>query len=198
MRRILLLVFALVAASVLALPAHAGVGAHVAIEDFFFSPGVKTLPLANDLPVLWDNGGSFGHTAISNGGADFIDTGTIASGETGVAYLYGSGTFPYHCSIHENMKGKIRVRMRASPRAFVEGGSSTITYGSLFTKGIRWDVQRRRNGNAWTTIRSGTLNSSLTFSPSRPGRYDFRARTHDLSGHVSGWSPSRTVKVSAA
>ena len=198
MRRIVPLVFALAAASVLALPAHAGVGAHVAIDDFFFSPEVRSVLVTDDLPVYWDNGGSFGHTATSNGGADFIDTGTIASGETGIAYLYGAGTFAYHCSIHANMDGTIKVRPKANPRAFAQGGSSTITYGSPFTKGIQWDVQRRRNGNAWTTIRSGTLTASLTFSPSRPGTYDFRARTHDLSGHVSGWSPLRTVEVSAA
>jgi plastocyanin len=181
----------------LSAPATAGEvpPAHVAIVEFEYLPATKTVNVSTNINIVWDNGGDFPHTATSNGTVNFIDTGSIASGESGQAYFYGSGSYPYHCELHEFMTGAIKVKPTAQPSSFAVGGSSTVTYGNMFSKGVTWDLQRRRNGGDWVLVRSASSKASLVFSPSRTGTYEFRARTRDFDADVSGWSPIRKVTV---
>jgi plastocyanin len=171
---------------------------HVAVDDFAFLPASKMVPVSTNINIVWDNGGDFTHTATSNGGLGFIDTGDIAPGASGQTYLYGSGTYRYHCAYHSSMTGEIKVRPTTSDASFAVGGSATITYGNPYSKGVTWDLQRRRNGGEWVTVRSFSLKSTLVFTPTREGTYDFRARTRDFSGDTSAWSPYRRVWVTAA
>jgi plastocyanin len=196
-RRSLALVAAVLALSVLALPAHAGVAYHIAIPGFSFDPATKTVPVNTSMSFSWDNGTSFVHTATSNVDGLF-DTGDIAPSASGIATLFGAGTYPYHCERHpDSMKGTLKARPKASKITFAVGGSSTITYGNQFTKGVTWDLQRRRNGGDFVTIRMNSSQWSMTFSPTRAGTYDFRGRTHVFGGATSAYSPIRTVTVTA-
>ena len=196
MRKFLLPAVAFACVIAFAPPSFAGsVSYHVAIVEFSFTPAITTVPVSTSIGFAFDNGGAFTHTATSDVG-DFIDTGPILASTSGYAFLYGSGTFPFHCAVHPSlMKGTIRVRPRASKTSIIVGGSSTITYGNAFSKGVRWDLQRRYNGGAWVAVRTNTLLPYLVFNPTRAGTNDFRARTHDFAGHVSGWSPFRRVMV---
>jgi plastocyanin len=195
MRRTLAVTLAAVSLALFASPAMAVSATHIAIDDFFFSPQTKTVPVASSLPLEWDNGGSFAHTATSDVNG-FFDTGQIPAGNTGVDSLAGAGTYKYHCTNHSTMHGTLKVRPTVSAASIGVGDPVTITFGIALQKGFTFDLERRRNGGDWITMRSQTDFSSATFTPSRTGTYDFRARTHNPLGKVSGYSPMRTVTVS--
>jgi plastocyanin len=197
MRRPFLVALAVSFAALTGLPANAqGVVVHIGIEDFDYLPRTKTVNVSTDIHFAWDNAGSFTHTATSNGGTGFIGTGDISPAATGEAYLYGSGTYRYHCYYHPSlMNGVVKVRPTTSDASFALGGSATITYGNAFSKGTSWDLQRRRNGGAWVNVRVDTLDPDIVFSPTRRGTFDLRARTHNFVDETSGWSPIRTLKV---
>jgi hypothetical protein len=149
----------------------------------------------SSLSFAWDNADSGTHTATSDE-AGFFDTGNITSGTTSSPVgIHGAGAYPYHCKIHSSMQAVIRVRPTASDTAITVGGSTIITYGDSTSKGLTWDVQRRRGTGDWVTVRTGTALTSLTFKPGRTGLFAFRARTHDGDA-VSGYSPPRKITVS--
>jgi plastocyanin len=75
----------------------------VTMKDLKFKPG--TIHISPGDRVVWTNLDHVKHTATS---ARF-DTGKIKPG-TAVAVKFSSkGTYPYHCTIHEDMHGKIVV-----------------------------------------------------------------------------------------
>jgi plastocyanin len=173
----------------------AGSSTHIAVDDFFFMPQTKTVPVASSLPFSWDNAGGFPHTATSDVNG-FFDTGQISSGNSGAGSLFGAGAYPYHCTNHSSMHGTIKVRPTVSASSIGVGDPVTITFGVMIQKGYTFDLQRRRNGGAWVTMRSETPFSTATFTPARTGTYDFRAKTHIVNTiRVSGYSPKRTVTV---
>jgi plastocyanin len=49
------------------------------------------------------------HTFTADDGHSF-DSGTIDPGGTATIKALPAGTYPYHCSIHDFMKGKLVVR----------------------------------------------------------------------------------------
>lgn len=87
-----------------ATPAVGG-GAKVGIRDFAFHPGKLTI--GRGTRVVFANNDSTTHTATSSGN---FATGRIRPGHSAVVTFNRSGTFPYHCSIHNFMHGKIVVR----------------------------------------------------------------------------------------
>jgi hypothetical protein len=92
------------------------------------------------------------------------------------------------------MIGAIRVRPTASDTSVSVGDSITLRVGADFLKGVVFDVQRRRNGGDWVSVRSDTFDPTPTFRLTRAGTYEFRARTElYLQGKRSQWSPIRAV-----
>ena len=103
----------------------------------------------------------------------------------------------------------IRGPDRTDPRVSVTSISSAV--GSRVAR-VRWsgtdprlatgtagigtyDVQRRREGGSWVTVRSRVTGSSATLSGRRGVRYQFRVRARDRAGNVGEWSPTRSVTV---
>ena len=80
--------------------------AQVGIEDFTFSPGDVTAAVGET--ISWTNPDSAPHTATLDDGA--CDTGNIAQGATAGLVFDAAGTYPYHCTIHPNMKGTITIQ----------------------------------------------------------------------------------------
>jgi plastocyanin len=86
-------------------PAHSSASVRVGIHEFAFHP--HTLTVARGTKVVFANGDPIAHTATSAGN---FATGHIRPGHA-VAVKFGqSGVFPYHCSIHHFMHGKVVVR----------------------------------------------------------------------------------------
>ncbi|HEX3173543.1 MAG TPA: cupredoxin domain-containing protein [Solirubrobacterales bacterium] len=79
--------------------------AHVGIREFAFHPGKLTI--GRGTKVVFANNDTTAHTATSGGN---FATGRIRPGRTAAVKFEQSGTFPYHCSIHNFMHGKIVVR----------------------------------------------------------------------------------------
>jgi uncharacterized protein YkwD len=64
------------------------------------------------------------------------------------------------------------------------------------TAGIAsYDVQRRRRGGSWTTIRSRVTGRGLTTQGRRAVRYEFRVRARDRAGNLGDWSAIAGVTI---
>jgi len=78
----------------------------VKVDDFKFTPATLTVKSGDGIAVTNDD--STAHTATADDGKAF-DTGALDPGATQTITLDKPGTYPFHCSIHPFMKGKIVV-----------------------------------------------------------------------------------------
>jgi plastocyanin len=81
-------------------------GAEVKIDNFVFGPQTVTVPVGTT--VTWTNKDDIPHTAVSTEGvfkSKVIDT------DEKFSYTFAkAGTYPYYCSIHPKMTGKVVVQ----------------------------------------------------------------------------------------
>ncbi|MFK4226612.1 cupredoxin domain-containing protein [Streptomyces sp. NPDC019890] len=81
--------------------------AHITIKNFTFSPA--NLQVHPGTKVIVENQDSVTHTVTATGAKAF-DTGDIDAGETATFVAPStSGSSPYICTIHPNMKGTLTV-----------------------------------------------------------------------------------------
>ena len=78
----------------------------VGIENFAFAPADVTAAVGET--ITWTNSDSAPHTATLDDGA--CDTGNIAQNASAGLVFDAAGTYPYHCTIHPNMKGTITIQ----------------------------------------------------------------------------------------
>jgi plastocyanin len=81
-------------------------GNAVTIQGMAFSP--QTLTVAVNTTVTWTNNDGVTHTVTSDGAV--FASGNVAPGGTFSYQFTSAGTFPYHCSIHNSMTGKVIVQ----------------------------------------------------------------------------------------
>jgi plastocyanin len=169
--------------------------ATVIVQDFSFSPHL--LKLAQGGSVDWDNGGPHTHTSTQNGSLALWDTGNIPSGTTSSSVtLKAAGSYPYHCSIHPDMHGVVKVPVKVSPSSGSPSTTFTITLTSATQSGFTYDVQKKVGSGSWTNWKTGVTNRRVRFSGSN-GHYAFRSRLHRTSdGAKSGWSPPKSITIS--
>jgi plastocyanin len=79
----------------------------VKISNFKFSPATITVKQGARLSVTNDD--STAHTATADDGQSF-DTGTVDPGASKTISVSKPGSYPYHCSIHPSMHGKLIVK----------------------------------------------------------------------------------------
>jgi plastocyanin len=79
--------------------------ANVNIVDFAYNPNSVTI--AATQTVTWANGDSTAHTVTFDSGPD---CGNVAAGSSLAANFGTAGSFPYHCTIHPQMKGTVVVQ----------------------------------------------------------------------------------------
>jgi amicyanin len=82
-------------------------GPTVTIKNFSFSP--KTLNVKVGTKVTFVQEDSIPHTATGSGAADFINSPTLAKGQSYSVTFTKAGTYPYICSIHPYMHGTVVV-----------------------------------------------------------------------------------------
>lgn len=80
-------------------------GSAITIRNFEFSPNRLTVKARATVTVR--NSDSTDHTVTADGGA--FDTGRIRGGATATFTVTKPGTYPYHCDIHQFMKGVLEV-----------------------------------------------------------------------------------------
>jgi plastocyanin len=78
----------------------------VKIDNFSFAPGTLTVPV--DATVTWTNRDDIPHTAVSTEGA--FKSKVMDTDEKFSYKFTKAGTFPYFCSIHPKMIGKVLVQ----------------------------------------------------------------------------------------
>jgi len=88
----------------------------VSIEDFSYAP--DSIVVSAGTPIQWSNGGTYAHTVTSDNGVftstdlagPGVDTyGNPTAGATYSRTFATAGAFPYHCTHHPTMKGKVIV-----------------------------------------------------------------------------------------
>ena len=85
---------------------EAKAGTEVKVDNFTFSPETLTVPVNST--VTWVNKDDIPHVIASNDGlfkSKALDT------DQKYSYTFGkAGTYPYYCSVHPKMVGKIVVQ----------------------------------------------------------------------------------------
>ena len=77
----------------------------VSIINMTFTPA--TITVTAGTTVTWKNNDNMTHTVTAND--DSYDSGNIGSGSSFSKTFSIAGTYPYHCSIHPSMTGKVVV-----------------------------------------------------------------------------------------
>jgi plastocyanin len=78
----------------------------VTMKGLAFNPSALTINKGAN--VTWQNDDSTTHTVTSDTGA--FESGNMSPGNSFTHQFNGTGTFPYHCSIHPSMIGTITVQ----------------------------------------------------------------------------------------
>jgi plastocyanin len=168
----------------------------VSIMSHGFMPHTITANQGDTVKWTQDEVGAQ-HTSTSNKG--FWSSGTLNTGASysQTAAFMNAGTYGYHCAIHTDMTGSVRVPLKA-PDADANG--FTLRWSSLSSTppNRSFDVQKMAPGTStWVSLRTNTTTRSAFLNPTRNGTWRYRARTDNRSnGKSSGWSPVKTVTVS--
>lgn len=85
--------------------AHAGRRVEVTMRGNSFRP--RTVEIAVGDTVVWINRDIVRHNAV---GAERFDTGKLRGGERFAWVAADTGRIEYRCTIHQRMRGEIRVR----------------------------------------------------------------------------------------
>jgi plastocyanin len=80
--------------------------AAVKIDNFVFGPQTITVPVGTT--VTWTNSDDIPHTAVSTDG---VFKSKVMDTDEKFSYTFTkAGTYPYYCSIHPKMTGKVVVQ----------------------------------------------------------------------------------------
>ena len=100
-----LISFQAVPLGVAAAPAAAG-KAEVKIDNFSFSPAALTVKAGTQ--ITWTNGDDIPHTVVSD---DKVFKSKVLDTDEKFSYTFiKPGTYPYFCSVHPKMTGKVIVQ----------------------------------------------------------------------------------------
>jgi plastocyanin len=101
----LLLLFA-GSASITAKAQSSAANADVKIDNFSFGPETLTVPVG--ATVTWTNRDDIPHTVVSTDG---VFKSKVRDTDEKFSYTFDkAGTYPYYCSVHPKMTGKIVVQ----------------------------------------------------------------------------------------
>ena len=80
--------------------------AMVKIDNFVFGPQTITVPVGTT--VTWTNSDDIPHTAVSTDG---VFKSKVMDTDEHFSYTFTkAGTYPYYCSVHPKMTGKVVVQ----------------------------------------------------------------------------------------
>jgi len=84
----------------------AAANAEVKIDNFSFGP--ETLTVAVGTTVTWTNRDDIPHTVVSTDG---VFKSNVRDTDEKFSYTFAkAGTYPYYCSVHPKMTGKVMVQ----------------------------------------------------------------------------------------
>lgn len=96
-----------IAAGLLRISAHArSSAAQVSIDNYTFGPDTLTVPAGTT--VTWTNRDDIPHTVVSTDG---VFRSRARDTDETFSYTFDkTGTYPYYCSVHPKMTGKVIVK----------------------------------------------------------------------------------------
>ena len=97
----------------------------VKIQNFAFSPATVTVVIGVNNTVTWTNMDSVTHTVTADDGS--FGSGDLSNGQTYTHTFTTVGSFGYHCSIHNYMKGTVVVKGSGSTTTSTTSTTSTST-----------------------------------------------------------------------
>jgi plastocyanin len=101
-----ILLFAAASSSMRANAQPPAANADVKIDNFSFSPQTLTVPVGTT--VTWTNRDDIPHTVVSSDG---VFKSKVRDTDEKFSYTFDKpGTYPYFCSVHPKMTGKIVVK----------------------------------------------------------------------------------------
>src|SRR5918998_4022759 len=116
-----------------------------------FGPARVTVAVGET--VTWTFQDATAHTATSDQG--FFNTGLASSGETRTVRFRSAGTYPYHCTPHPHMTGRVGVPVTATGSR--DDGWKLRWLAGENPKNRAYDVQVRRKGTQdWRSFRKAT------------------------------------------
>jgi plastocyanin len=80
----------------------------VKIDNFTFGPGTLTVPVGTT--VTWTNKDDIPHTVVSTDDSKTFKSKVLDTDEKFSFTFSKAGTYPYFCSIHPKMTGKVVVQ----------------------------------------------------------------------------------------
>lgn len=83
-------------------------GWEVKIDNFSFGPEALTVPVGTT--VTWTNRDDIPHTVVSTDDARTFKSKALDTDETFSYTFSKAGTYPYFCSVHPKMTGKVIVQ----------------------------------------------------------------------------------------
>jgi plastocyanin len=171
---------------------------HIRVRDSGFDPSTPTIRRGATVVFDFVEGH---HTATDNSELDLYDSGLVEPGGSSTPFTFrAAGVYPFTCTPHPSMGGRVTVPVRAAP---ARGGAHrrfTVTWAAVDAAAsdrFVYDVQIRRPGETWGTWRRGVRLRRAAFTAhAGPGRYRFRARLRDPGlGESSFWSPADSILV---
>ncbi len=198
---------AVLVAAVLAAPAaDAATTAQAGIADFRFSPTYTRIEPGDS--VLWTQRGSL-HTVTSRAGApESFNSGELVTGQTFTRAFPTAGRYPYHCTIHAEMRGvvqvgadtvapkpaKLKARLgKSSVRISFRLPEASKVSATLAAKPKPKKVLRRAKAR---DLQDGARSLTVKTSGLAAGRYRVTVRAVDPEGNVG--SAVVGLKVPAA
>ncbi|MEX0755614.1 MAG: hypothetical protein WD556_10950 [Actinomycetota bacterium] len=132
---------------------------------------------------------------VDASGLDLFDSGSIAPGGSFMEQFTAAGSYPI-----EDRAGaestSLGVRMLVPAKA-KEDRRFDLRWASVQAPaGLVYDVQVRRPGGVFNSLKDGASAPTGSYVPGTTGRYTFRARVRaSVGADATGWSPQSEVRV---
>jgi plastocyanin len=169
---------------------------HVDVTDFRFTPATVALPRGGT--IVFEHLGPSHHSATDATGMQLYDSGVVDPSSPPTSYTFAAaGVYPFVCTPHPFMGGRVNVPVRAAPATGPASERRTITWSTgPAPDGFVYDVQVHRPGTGWGAWRTGVATPSASFrTDAGTGRYRFRARLREPGVASSRWSQPATIRV---
>ena len=169
---------------------------HVAVTDYRFTPANVELPRGGT--IVFDHLGPSHHSATDATGMLLYDSGNVGPSSPPTSYTFqAAGVYPFICTPHPFMGGRVSVPVRAAPAAGPLARARVITVAAEpAPDGFVYDVQIRRPGSGWTPwLRAVVEPTAPFFADAGPGTYRFRARLRESGLATSRWSEPASVRA---
>jgi plastocyanin len=181
-------------AAVAAADAGAATTADVRIRDFAFGPSYTRVEPGDS--VRWTQSGSL-HTVTSRAGSpERFDSGDLLPGKQFTRAFAAAGRFPYHCTIHAEMRGVVQVGPDTTAPALTKLkptlGAKALRVSFRLSEGARVSATIAASGKPRLVLRrakarqleDGARALSMAVGGLEPGRYRVRVRAVDRERNV--------------